>query len=289
MFCPTYQYEGQIVGAVGDTSFFCISLMTLMDSTMLGSFYYDELPSVTYEIGGTQTQKNFFEFGEFRNDSVVAAWKGVKSDDNKVIKGKRIDFFTGKEYDFYASMVFGKSYWDYIRKNRGYYEYTNLKKAVRHKHDVLSIDVERQGITHLPDKLACLDRIESINLLGNKIDTFPAVLAKMKTLDEISLSSNGMSYIGPEIGELTNLRILIINGNNLRHIPKEIGNLTNLLYLDISTNPIDSLPEEIKNLTKLQVLHIDNWQPSSERFSEEYKQHLQALLPNCRIHFDAND
>ena len=50
-----------------------------------------------------------------------------------------------------------------------------------------------------------------------------------------------------------------------------------------------SLPEEIKNLTKLQVLHIDNWQPPSERFSDEYKQHLQDLLPNCRIHFDKND
>ena len=218
-FCPTFLYEGQLVDSNGTSPNISISLMTLLDSTIVGSYYYDTLPSVTYSLGG-------------------------------------------------------KAY---------------RKDAIRHKDKVLRVDFENRGWTSLPAEMAELTKLESVNLLGNNIDTFPPMLAQMKNIFYLSLCSNKMKYIGPEIGEMTNLRVLIINMNQLHCLPKEIGNLTNLMYLEIGSNPIDSLPEEIKNLTKLQVLHIDNWQPSSERFSDEYKQHLQDLLPNCRIHFDKND
>ena len=263
--------------------------MTLLDSSLVGSFYYDTSPSVTYSLGGKANRNNTFEIVEHRDGSLVYVWKGVKTDGGKTMEGVRTDMTSGREYRFKASVVFGKSYWDYIRRKQSHFSYTDMKDALRNKDKVFRIDFERQGLTRLPDEMSELYRVESINLLGNNLDTFPSVLARMSKLHYLSLCSNKMRYIGPEIGELTNLRILIINMNNLRCLPKEIGNLTNLMYLDVGDNPIDSLPEEIRNLTKLQELHIDNWQPSSDRFSDEYKQHLQDLLPNCRIHFDKND
>ena len=54
------------------------------------------------------------------------------------------------------------------------------------------------------------------------------------------------------------------------------------------TRKRNSIPEEIKNLTQLQELHIANFEPSSKRFSEEQKKHIQELLPNCKIFFDVN-
>ena len=288
-YCPTFLYEGQLVDYDGTSSNVSISLMTLLDSTIVGSYYYDTLPSVTYSLGGKANSNKTFEMGEFRNDNLAFVWKGTKNDGVKTIEGTRTDINNGKEYRFKASVVFGKSYWDYIRRKESYDSYTDMNDAIRHKDKVLRIEFENRGWTSLPAEMAKLTKLESVNLLGNNIDTFPPMLAQMKNVFYLSLCSNKMKYIGPEIGEMTDLRVLIINKNQLRSLPKEIGNLENLMYLDIGENPIDSLPEEIKNLTKLQELYIDNWQPSSKRFSDEYKQHLQDLLPNCRIHFDKND
>lgn len=288
-FCPTYSYEGYYVTDDGSRQNITINMMRLLDSSLICSYHNDETPSVVYRMGGRLNSDLTFAIGEFVNDSVAFVWSGTQSADGKQLQGRRRELATGIEHNFYVEVVFGKSYWDYIHKNRGYEEYTDLKTAIRHCHDVLSIDVARQGLTHLPSKLACLDRIESINLLGNHIDTFPPVLAELTTLDEISLSSNGLKYIGPEIGKLKNLRILILNFNKLTSLPKEIGELTNLMYLDVSTNPkLNDLPEEIKNLTKLQELHIETRQPSSERFTDEQKRQFQEWLPNCKIHFDLN-
>ena len=288
-FCPTFLYEGQLVDSDGTSSNVSISLMTLLDSTLVGSCYYDTLSSVTYSLGGKAKQNKTFEMGEFRNGNLAFIWKGIINDGGKTIEGIRTDINNIQEYRFKASVVFGKSYWDYIRKKESYDSYTDLNDAIRHKDKVLRVDFENRGWTSLPAEIAELSKLESVNLLGNNIDSFPPVLAQMKNVFYLSLCSNKMKYIGSEIGEMTNLRVLIINMNHLHSLPKEIGNLKNLMYLDIGENPIDSLPEEIKNLTKLQELHIDNWQSSSERFSDEYKQHLQDLLPNCRIHFDKND
>lgn len=287
-FCPTYSYEGSFTNDKGEKVNITLNMMRLLDSTLICSYYLDTAPSIVYRMVGHLFADRTFVITEWEGDSATFSWQGTQSEDGKRLCGERVAVDGDRKYVFAVDVVFGKSYWDYIRKNRGYEEYTDLAQALKHCHEVLSIDVANQGLTRLPDDLAKLDRIESINLLGNRIDTFPSVLAEMVTLDEISLSSNGMKYIGPEIGQLKNLRILIMNRNGLKALPKEIGELTNLLYLEIGENPITSLPPEIRNLTKLQELHIDNWQPSSERFTEEQKMQIQEWLPNCKIFFDKN-
>jgi len=257
-----------------------LNFLVLLDSTMVGSYYYE--PSLgAYKLVGKLYPNFSFRLVE-RNklDSITGFFEGVLNSDFKLATGKWSDSEKGKLFDFEIKQVVGKSYWDYIKKNRALYEYGNFKKAIRNKHKVLSIDVASQRLDTLPDKLSRLDKIVSINLLENNFVSFPLVLSQLTTLDEISLSSNRLEKVGAEIGRLKNLRILIMNNNQLKELPKEIGELTNLLYLEIGNNQLTSLPEEIKYLTSLQVLHIER-----NRLSEIEKQKIQKLLPKCVIHF----
>ncbi|PZR23963.1 MAG: hypothetical protein DI539_01860 [Flavobacterium psychrophilum] len=279
-FRPTHVYDGHITTSDGKNLNIKLNFLILLDSTMVGSYYYN--PS----FGSLKIAGHFnsdFTFGLVERDSsdvITGFFEGKLSKDFKSASGKWTDSKKEKQLDFSLSISESKSYWDYIRKNRALYEYKDLKKAIRNKSKVQSIDVSHQSLEKLPEKLSQLDKIVSINLLGNHFETFPSVLSKLTTLDEISLSSNRLKSVGPEIGNLKNLRILIMNFNGLNELPKEIGSLTNLLYLEIGNNKLTTLPEEIKYLTQLQELHIDG-----NKLSDKEKSRIKKLLPNCVIHF----
>jgi Leucine-rich repeat (LRR) protein len=247
---------------------------------MVGSYYYDPNWGSLKLVGKLNPDFTFYLVERNKTDSITGFFEGKLNKDFKLASGKWTDGKKEKVFDFEIKQVVGKSYWDYIKKNRALYEYKSLKKAIRHKHKVLSIDVASQELDKLPNKLSRLDKIVSINLLGNQFESFPTVLSQLTTLDEISLSSNQLTSVGAEIGQLKNLRILIMNNNQLKELPKEIGELTNLLYLEIGNNQLSSLPEQIKYLTSLQELHIER-----NKLSETEKQKIKKLLPKCIIHF----
>lgn len=192
-------------------------------------------------------------------------------------------FFNSKEEaigNFKLKQVYKESYTDLLKTHRSLYEHTTFEEALSNPKKVKSIDVASKQLENIPDIFSQLKNLVSINLLGNKIDTFPIELTKAKRLKELSLSSNGLEIVGKEIGELTELRILIMNFNKIKEVPKEIGNLTELLYLDLGDNQISQFPDEIGNLKKLQEFHVDD-----NLLSDEEKERLQKLLPNCVIHY----
>ena len=278
--CDTYVYEGHILTDKNTKLEINLNFLVLLDSTMVGSYKYVTNSESLKLVGKLNPDFTFYLVERDETDSITGYFKGEVSADYKLATGKWIDRNKVKVFDFEIKQVIGKSYWDYIKKNRALYEYKSLKQAIRKKHKVLSIDVASQGLNQLPDKLSSLDKIVSINLLGNQFKTFPIVLSQLETLDEISLSSNQLTSVGSEIGQLKNLRILIINNNQLSELPKEIGELTNLLYLEIGNNQLTNLPEEIKYLTNLQELHIER-----NNLAEIEKQKIKELLPKCVIHF----
>ena len=278
--CETYVYEGYILNEQNEKLDINLNFLVLLDSTMVGSYYHEPSLGSLKLVGKLYPNFSFYLVERDKSDSITGYFEGNLNPDFKSATGKWSNSKKEKSFDFEIKQIVGKSYWDYLKKNRALYEYKNLKKAIRNKHKVLCIDVERQGLEVLPDKLSCLDKIVSINLLGNNFESFPTVLSQLTTLDEISLSSNQLKTVGAEIGQLKNLRILIMNWNQLKELPKEIGQLTNLLYLEIGNNQLTSLPEEIKYLTNLQELHIDR-----NLLSETEKQRIKKLLPKCIIHF----
>ncbi len=278
--CDTYVYEGHILTDKNEKLGINLNFLVLLDSTMVGSYYYNPSWGSLKLVGKLNPDFSFYLVERDKSDIITGFFQGKLSADYKKANGEWTDSKKEKNYEFEIKQVEGQSYWDYIKKNRALYEYTNIKRAIRAKNKVLSIDVADKGIYKLSKKLSRLDKIVSINLSGNKFESFPTVLSKLTTLDEISLSTNRLTLVGPEIGQLKNLRILIMNNNQLKELPKEIGELNNLLYLELGNNHLTYLPEEISLLNSLQELHIER-----NSLSETEKQRIQKLLPKCVIHF----
>ena len=215
--CDTYVYEGYILTDQNKKLEINLNFLVLLDSTMVGSYYYEPNWGSLTLVGKLKPD---YLVERDKTDSITGFFEGKLNADYKLAKGKWTDGKKQNVFDFEIKQVIGKSYWDYIKKNRALYEYKNIKQAIRQKHNVLSIDVASQGLSKLPNKLSRLDKIVSINLLGNQFETFPTVLSKLTTLDEISLSSNELTSVGAEIGQLKNLRILIMNNNQLKELNK---------------------------------------------------------------------
>jgi len=277
-FCPTYVYDGVIQTDLGQKLEIKLNFLVLLDSTLIGSYYYNSQNGSLKLVGHLNSDNSFQLIERDKNDSITGYFNGIVTSDKKEATGKWNS--KNKEYSFKLSQVEGKSYWDFIKKNRALYEYTDLKQAIEEYDKVLSIDFAKQNLKKLPKKLKRLNKIMSCNLLGNQFTTFPTILTKLKTLDEISLSSNKLTEVTPKVGQLRDLRILIMNNNLLTELPSEIGELTNLLYLELGNNQLTTLPAEIQYLTSLQELHIER-----NELSESEKEKIKKLLPNCVIHF----
>jgi Leucine-rich repeat (LRR) protein len=279
-FRPTYVFEGSIHTDKGTELKVSMNFLVLLDSTLVGSYFYRPSNGSLKLIGQLNADNTFALIERNDKDSVTGYFNGFLSTDKKAASGKWIAPSKDKQFSFLLNRIEGKSYWDYIKKNRSLPEYSDLQLAIKEADKVLSIDVARQGLNKLPKQLTELKNLVSISLLGNNFTSFPTVLGSLITLDEISLSSNQLTTVGKEIGQLRNLRILIMNNNQLAELPKEIGELTNLLYLEIGNNNLKHLPEEIKYLTNLQELHIER-----NALSDSEKLRTKKLLPNCVIYF----
>ena len=279
-FQPTYIFRGAIKTAKGKNLKVNMNFLVLLDSTIVGSYYYKALNGSLKLVGQLKENNSFVLVERNEKDSITGYFNGTLTVDKKAASGEWTSPTKDKNFRFLLNRIEGKSYWDYIKKNRSLYEYSDLELAVNESDKVLSIDAASQGLNKLPKELAKLKNIVSINLLGNNFTSFPTVLSKLTTLDEISLSSNKLTSVGGEISQLKNLRILIMNNNQLNELPKEIGELINLLYLEIGNNKLKRVPEQIKYLTNLQELHFER-----NVLSETEKQRIKKLLPNCVVHF----
>lgn len=279
-FRQTYVFNGSIKTDEGQELKIKMNFLVLLDSTIVGSYYYKPSNGSLKVVGKLHADNSFTITEWSEKDSITGYFSGNLTIDKKVASGKWTSPTKGKLFTFELNREDGKSYWDIIKKNRSLHEYSNLELAIKESDKVLSIDIASKNLSELPKQLSNLKNIVSINLLGNKFNSFPTVLCKLTTLDEISLSSNKLTSVSKEIGQLKNLRILIMNYNQLDELPNEIGELTNLLYLEIGNNKLKSLPAEIKYLTNLQELHIER-----NALSETEKQKIKSLLPNCVIYF----
>lgn len=278
--CETYVYEGYFLTNQNKKLNINLNFLVLLDSTMVGSYYYTPKNGSLKIVGHLNIDNSFELVERDNNENITGFFKGNLTSDKSNISGIWTSPEKDKNFKFKLDKVAGKSYWDYIKKNRSLYEYNDIKLAIRESEKVLSMDVAHQNLHELPEDISKLENVLSFNLLGNRFTKFPKELCNLTTLNEISLSSNELTFVGSEIGKLKNLRILIMNFNQLKSIPKEIGQLTKLLYLELGRNQLTSLPDQIKHLTNLQELHIEN-----NKISESEKKRIQELLPNCVIHF----
>lgn len=277
---PTYNYEGYIQISNYKKLPIKLNFLVLLDSSIVGSYNYNPQNGRLKLAGifNTDYSITFFEWDSKEHNT--GRFDGQVTKDRLSITGIWKSGDKKHEFPFSLSLVKGmKSYWDYIKKYRSLKEYHNIDSAIKHKDDVVSIDVADQQLNKLPLQLSKLPNVISTNISGNRFKTFPIVITKLSQLEEISFASNDMRYVGPEIGKLKNLKILILDFNSFSKLPTQIGELTNLLYLDVSMNKnLMSLPSSIANLKQLQELHIERTSISNQNIRR-----IKAWLPNCVV------
>lgn len=135
----------------------------------------------------------------------------------------------------------------------------SLPNEIGELQELETIDVTRNQINELPDSLANLEQLTTLNLYFNPISCLPTEMHRLKKLERLNLGKTTLwSFV-------TTIECLVD---------------TPLTYLSLEDNHLQTLPEELKYLDCLQQLNL-----SRNKFSDQEKERIQSLLPNCTIYF----
>ena len=187
---------------------------------------------------------------------------------------------------------------------------TELPKSIGNLTKLTELNLEQNQLTELPNWIGNLINLTYLDLgtvlyfrknrfielpenIGNLINLtelraecihltrLPNNIRNLANLTKLYLDSNQLTELSESIGNLTNLICLDLKKNQLTSLPESIGNLTNLKSLNLAENQLTSLPKSIGNLTILRFLYLKN-----NPISEEEKEKIKNLLPNCEIIYD---
>ncbi|MFK7947268.1 MAG: leucine-rich repeat domain-containing protein [Saprospiraceae bacterium] len=155
-----------------------------------------------------------------------------------------------------------------------------LPKNINNSINLTTINASNNAITILPFEIGQLPNLENLILKKNQLTTLPMSISFLKNLKNLNLSNNKFVTLPREIGLIQNLLQLDLSNNQLTKLPMSIGRLTNLKSLNLSNNHLERLPFELRNLKQLEYLYIFN-----NQFSEDEKEVIRKLLPDCKIYF----
>ncbi|MEO1628297.1 MAG: hypothetical protein AAFV25_24325 [Bacteroidota bacterium] len=126
-------------------------------------------------------------------------------------------------------------------------------------------------IKDLPEELSQLSRLKKVVLsqmlfgmekgVRLRLDALFKTLSRCLKLQQLDLSQNEISRIPASIGSLGGLRKLSLHSNCLSSLPAEMFALTQLRELDVGINQLHSIPAGIEKLQHLKTLKLhSNWQ-----------------------------
>ncbi|MFE1837259.1 COR domain-containing protein [Streptomyces sviceus] len=123
--------------------------------------------------------------------------------------------------------------------------------------DLTELDLSRLGIRKIPESLAEVTNLRSINLSGNKIDSIPGFFTQLTGLQIVDLSRNHLTSLPESIENLTRLQILHLENNKLTDIPSTTRFNSRLKALSLHGNNLATFPSSICNLPRLVTLGLD--------------------------------
>ena len=145
-FCPTYVFEGFIETDKEQKLEVNLNFLVLLDSTLVGSYYYKPKNGALKLVGQLNNDNSFELVERDNNETITGFFKGNLANDKSNILGTWTSPKKDKFFKFKLDKVVGKSYWNYIKKNRSLFEYKNINLAIKESDKVLSIDVDNQNI-----------------------------------------------------------------------------------------------------------------------------------------------
>ena len=136
------------------------------------------------------------------------------------------------------------------------YRQAEKKIAAALQKDATRLDLSYMGLTEIPEAIANLTQLQSLNLSDNQITEIPEAIANLTQLQELNLRNNQITESPEAIANLTQLQELNLSDNQIIEFPEAIANLIQLQELNLSHNEITEIPEAIATLTQLQTLYL---------------------------------
>ncbi|XP_053645122.1 leucine-rich repeat-containing protein 40 isoform X1 [Cherax quadricarinatus] len=147
--------------------------------------------------------------------------------------------------------------------------------------EVRTVDLSKNQLTQVPDKMEMLSRhvseimlglnkitslplwignfqrLQFLDLQGNHITDLPTNMAELLYLREINLTANRFEQLPACIYEMAQLEILCAADNQINIIYVEgLSKLKRLATLDLHNNNIDFIPPPLGNMTQLRSLQL---------------------------------
>ena len=123
-----------------------------------------------------------------------------------------------------------------------------------------TLDLVGNRLTALPESLGQLTQLKTLDLGGNRLTALPESLGQLTQLQTVELDSNQLTTLPDWLGHLNQLQTLDLGGNRLTALPESLGQLTQLQKLYLGSTQLTTLPDWLGQLTQLQKLYLDNTQ-----------------------------
>ncbi|PHM06637.1 GTPase [Nostoc sp. 'Peltigera malacea cyanobiont' DB3992] len=118
------------------------------------------------------------------------------------------------------------------------------------------LDLRYNKITTLPETLAYLQNLTTLDLGNNQIMMLPQMLTRLQNLTTLDLRNNKITTLPQTLTRLQNLTWLFLGNNQIKILPEALAHLQNLIWLDLNNNQIKILPEAIVRLQNLIALDL---------------------------------
>ncbi len=154
---------------------------------------------------------------------------------------------------------------------------TKLPESLAQLTQLQSLDISRNQLTALPESLSQLTQLQSLDISNNQLTALPESLSQLTQLQKLNIANNQLTELPESLSQLAQLQSLDIFNNRLTPLPESLSQLTQLQALNISGNQLTELPESLSQLTQLQSLNISNNQLTELPESLSQLTQLQSL------------
>ena len=124
--------------------------------------------------------------------------------------------------------------------------------------NLTSLNLGSCNLQAFPQVILSLTKLTTLILFANQLTTVPSGIGKLSNLLHLDLDENRLTSVPPEVSHLTNLQTLKLALNCITHVSPEMGKLSQLRSLFLSSNQLTSVPAELGNLKNLQYLALSN-------------------------------
>eukprot|EP00605_Chrysophyceae_sp_TOSAG23-4_P001691 GSChrysophyteH1.ASY1.ANO1.1859.1 assembled CDS len=133
---------------------------------------------------------------------------------------------------------------------------TYLPESFVQMSSVVEINLLKNQLTCLPDRIGLLCHLEKLEIANNCITQLPITFAALNMISRIDIECNKLCVLPENLDNLMSCHTLICNNNELLRLPRCIGAMPSLTSLSATHNKISYIPEEITECETLKVLRL---------------------------------